>query len=43
MEATRDEARALASQEVIQVTQKGRVLDHTKPWVGPVRLKLVAS
>ncbi len=40
MEATREEARALAAQGLLHITQRGRVLDHSKPWRGPIRLRL---
>jgi hypothetical protein len=43
MEATREQARALASLGVIAITQKGLVVDHTGPLKGPIRLKLVGA
>jgi Protein of unknown function (DUF3253) len=40
MEATRVEACKLADEGVIRITQKGKVLDHSQPLKGPIRLSL---
>jgi hypothetical protein len=40
MEATRVEARKLADEGIIHITQKGKVVDHSQPLKGPIRLSL---
>ena len=40
MDATREVARALAADGLVQITQRGVVVDHTQPWRGPIRLRL---
>ena len=40
MEATREEAKRLADEGVIEIMQRGVAIDHTQPWRGPIRLRL---
>jgi Protein of unknown function (DUF3253) len=42
MEATREEARQLADEGALELTQGGVAIDHRKPWKGPIRLRLCA-
>ena len=43
MEPTRQAARALAREDVIDIVQKGQILDPDQPFKGPIRLRLKAS
>ena len=43
MPAARDVARTLAAAGELDVTQGGNAIDATRPWRGPVRLRLVQA
>jgi hypothetical protein len=43
MDATREVARSLALDGLVQVTQRGAVLDPRAAWRGPIRLRLAAG
>jgi hypothetical protein len=40
MDDARDAARALARAGLVDVTQKGNVVDPDAPWHGPVRIRI---
>ncbi|MDP9167622.1 MAG: DUF3253 domain-containing protein [Actinomycetota bacterium] len=40
MDDARDAARALASEGLVEITQKGVALDPAAPWRGPVRIRI---
>jgi hypothetical protein len=39
MDAARDEARTLARDGLVEITQKGDVLDPDATWRGPIRIR----
>jgi hypothetical protein len=43
METTREVARSLALDGLVQVTQRGALLDPQAAWRGPIRLRLAAG